>query len=75
MSSAPELERVLAIGDALRTDIAGARAFGLPNLLVARGIHAEELGVSMEHATLGDVAAWFAAQSVRPDAIIERLAW
>jgi len=73
--AAPEPQRVLAVGDALRTDIAGARAFGLPNLLVARGIHAEELGVSTEHATLGEVATWLAAQSVRPDAIIERLVW
>ena len=36
--------RVLAIGDAIRTDIAGAAAFGIDSLLVARGIHAEELG-------------------------------
>ena len=37
--------RVLAIGDAIRTDIAGAAAFGLDALLIARGIHAEELGL------------------------------
>ncbi|KQP11038.1 HAD family hydrolase [Methylobacterium sp. Leaf99] len=73
--AAPDPARVLAVGDALRTDIAGASAFGLPNLLVARGIHAEELGVSTEGATLGDVAEWLGRQSVRPDAIIERLVW
>lgn len=73
--AAPEPSRVLAVGDALRTDIAGAAGYGIPNLLVARGIHAEELGVSAEHDTLGDVAEWLARQAVRPDAVIERLVW
>lgn len=71
----PEPARTLAVGDALRTDIAGASAYGIPSLLVARGIHAEELGVSAAHATLDDVAAWLDAQAVRPDAVIERLVW
>jgi HAD superfamily hydrolase (TIGR01459 family) len=73
--SPPERARILAVGDALRTDIAGAAAFGIPNLLVARGIHAEELGVSAAHASLGDIAHWLDAQAVRPDAVIERLVW
>ena len=37
-------ERVLAVGDALRTDIAGAKAAGLDSCWVLGGIHAEELG-------------------------------
>ncbi|MCJ2010885.1 TIGR01459 family HAD-type hydrolase [Methylobacterium sp. J-092] len=73
--AAPDSARVLAVGDAIRTDIAGARGFGIASLLVARGIHAEELGVSAAHHTLGDVAAWLARQPVQPDAVIERLAW
>ncbi|MBX9932690.1 MAG: TIGR01459 family HAD-type hydrolase [Methylobacterium sp.] len=71
----PAHARVLAIGDALRTDIDGAARFGIPNLLVARGIHAEELGVLAEHDSLGDIADWLARQSVRPDAVIEKLVW
>jgi HAD superfamily hydrolase (TIGR01459 family) len=67
--------RVMAIGDAIRTDIAGARGFGIASLLVARGIHAEELGVSAEHHRLGDVAEWLGRQAVHPDAVIERLVW
>ncbi|MGH1570549.1 TIGR01459 family HAD-type hydrolase [Methylobacterium sp. P31] len=67
--------RVLAIGDAIRTDIAGARGFGVASLLVARGIHAEELGVTAEHHRLGDVAEWLGRQAVHPDAVIERLVW
>ncbi len=67
--------RVLAIGDAIRTDIAGARGFGIASLLVARGIHAEELGVTAAHHRLGDVAEWLGRQAVHPDAVIERLVW
>jgi HAD superfamily hydrolase (TIGR01459 family) len=34
--------RVLAIGDSVRTDLAGAHGFGIDCLFVTRGIHAEE---------------------------------
>jgi HAD superfamily hydrolase (TIGR01459 family) len=37
-------ERVLAVGDALRTDIAGAKAAGVDSCWVLSGIHARELG-------------------------------
>lgn len=40
--------RVLAIGDALRTDLAGALGMGIDCLFVGAGIHAGELG--LEHA-------------------------
>src|SRR5579863_1840658 len=36
------LNRVLAIGDSVRTDLAGARDFGIDCLFVTRGIHAED---------------------------------
>lgn len=36
--------RVLAVGDALRTDIAGAKAAGIDSCWVLGGIHAAELG-------------------------------
>jgi HAD superfamily hydrolase (TIGR01459 family) len=35
--------RILAIGDALRTDVAGAHAFGIDALFIAGGIHRDEL--------------------------------
>ena len=35
-------KKVLAIGDSVRTDLTGARAFGIDCLFVTRGIHAEE---------------------------------
>ena len=37
-------ERMLAIGDSVRTDLKGAAAFGIDCLFVTAGIHAEELG-------------------------------
>jgi HAD superfamily hydrolase (TIGR01459 family) len=37
-----ELARVLAIGDSVRTDLAGAHGFGIDCLFVTRGIHAED---------------------------------
>jgi ribonucleotide monophosphatase NagD (HAD superfamily) len=35
--------RILAVGDSLRTDVAGAVGVGIDSLLVLGGIHAEEL--------------------------------
>ena len=40
-----EPARVLAIGDALRTDLAGALGVGIDCLFIAGGIHAGELGL------------------------------
>jgi HAD superfamily hydrolase (TIGR01459 family) len=67
-------ERVLAIGDSVRTDLAGAAAFGIDCLFVTRGIHAEELGgrEQPDAAALGDI---FAAAGVVPKAVTLRLAW
>ena len=39
---ATPLERVLAIGDSVRTDLTGAHGFGIDCLFVTRGIHSEE---------------------------------
>ncbi|MCC7276026.1 MAG: TIGR01459 family HAD-type hydrolase [Alphaproteobacteria bacterium] len=38
--------RICAIGDTLRTDVAGAAAFGLDSFLVTGGVHAEEFGIA-----------------------------
>jgi ribonucleotide monophosphatase NagD (HAD superfamily) len=42
--------RILAVGDSLRTDIAGAAGAGIDSLLIAGGIHAEEFGKTGEPA-------------------------
>jgi len=41
--AAPPLSRILAIGDALRTDLAAARGMGIDALFIAAGIHSDEL--------------------------------
>ena len=37
--STPELPRILAIGDAVRTDLAAAQGLGVDGLFIASGIH------------------------------------
>jgi HAD superfamily hydrolase (TIGR01459 family) len=69
------LERVLAVGDALRTDIAGAAALGIDSLLVARGIHAGELGLQDGPLDRCRVGLWLAEQEVRPAALMDTLTW
>jgi HAD superfamily hydrolase (TIGR01459 family) len=39
----PDLSRILAIGDAMRTDLAAAQGLGVDGLFVAAGIHSEVL--------------------------------
>jgi HAD superfamily hydrolase (TIGR01459 family) len=70
----PALDRVLAIGDSVRTDLAGATAFGIDCLFVTAGIHAEELGGrdSPDAALLKTI---FADANVFPKAVMRRLAW
>jgi HAD superfamily hydrolase (TIGR01459 family) len=72
---AVELSRVLAIGDAMRTDIAGAAAFGIHSLLVARGIHAAELGLEKGPLEATGVRTWLSAQECQPHGFCEELVW
>jgi HAD superfamily hydrolase (TIGR01459 family) len=68
-------ERVLAIGDAIRTDIAGAASFGIDSILVARGIHAEDLGLHLGPLVSQSVQDWVAMQDAQPQAVMEKLVW
>ena len=68
--------RILAVGDSLRTDIAGADAAGLDSLFVLGGIHATEFGIPPENEPdLPRIEQALAAGPYRPVAIIRRLAW
>jgi HAD superfamily hydrolase (TIGR01459 family) len=68
------LARVLAIGDSVRTDLAGAATAGIDCLFVTAGIHAEELGG--RHAPdPGALAQIFAEAGVAPAAVTRRLVW
>ena len=67
-------DRVLAIGDSVRTDLKGAAAFGIDCLFVTAGIHAEELGHrdNPEASALADI---FGAAGLFPKAVMRRLTW
>lgn len=68
--------RVIAIGDALRTDLAGALGAGIDCLFVAAGIHAGELG--LDHGEEVDPAALASLLEDGPGlpvAVTTRLAW
>ena len=60
--------RILAVGDSLRTDIAGANAADLDGLLVLGGIHQEEL-------TEGDLESVIERQGVIPTAAVPVFRW
>jgi HAD superfamily hydrolase (TIGR01459 family) len=70
----PPRNRVLAIGDSVRTDLAGAAAFGLDCLFVTSGLHAEQYG-SREAPDVEALNAMFNAAKVAPKAIIRGLLW
>jgi HAD superfamily hydrolase (TIGR01459 family) len=71
---APPRSRVLAIGDSVRTDLAGASAFGVDCLFVISGLHAGEVG-SREIPDPAGLSAMFAAAGAVPRAVIPRLVW
>jgi HAD superfamily hydrolase (TIGR01459 family) len=68
------LDRVLAVGDSVRTDLKGARTFGIDFLFVTSGIHAEELG-SREQPDNAALAATFTAAGGMPKAVMRELRW
>lgn len=57
-----ERARILAIGDALRTDIAGAMGFGIASLFIVGGIHRDEL---MPGGRIDDTALSRACETYR----------
>jgi len=68
------LSRVLAVGDSVRTDLKGARTFGIDFLFVTSGIHAEELG-SREQPDDAALTAAFTAAGGMPKAVMKELRW
>jgi HAD superfamily hydrolase (TIGR01459 family) len=68
--------RILAVGDSLRTDIAGAEAVGIDSLLVAGGIHREEFGAAAGVVPdFARLSAAIAASGRRPTAVVARFCW
>jgi HAD superfamily hydrolase (TIGR01459 family) len=67
----PPLDRVLAIGDSVRTDLAGAHGFGIDCLFVTRGIHAGEF----EDIDQLDAASVKELLGEPPRALMRELRW
>ncbi|EME68917.1 HAD family sugar phosphatase [Paramagnetospirillum caucaseum] len=68
--------RVCAVGDALHTDIRGARAGGIDAVLVTGGIHAEELGIEWgETADPARLAELARHHGETPVAAIPKFVW
>ena len=70
----PARDRVLAIGDSVRTDLKGAAAFGLDVMFVTSGLHAEHYG-SREAPDLKALNQVFAEAGVAPKAVMSGLKW
>lgn len=64
-------DRICAVGDAIRTDIAGASGFGAAGIMVLAGIHAQDL---ME-ASWEERHGWFGRQAHRPAYAMPHLVW
>lgn len=71
---APAHNRVIAIGDSVRTDLTGAAKYGLDCLFVTAGIHAEELG-NRDAPDLSALNKMFNDAGIAPKAVMSRLAW
>jgi HAD superfamily hydrolase (TIGR01459 family) len=65
---------ILAIGDSLRTDIAGAQGAGIDSLLIAGGVHAAEF-MSGGMLDLDRTEAALADSGARPLGIASRFVW
>jgi HAD superfamily hydrolase (TIGR01459 family) len=68
--------RVLAVGDTLETDIAGAKAVGLETVLVQGGVLAEPLGITWGESAPDDrLRALCAEHGTMPDMALPALIW
>jgi HAD superfamily hydrolase (TIGR01459 family) len=71
-----ERARILAVGDSLRTDVAGAAGVGIDSLLVLGGIHADELaGTADSRADPAKLAAACAKAGQWPTYAVHAFAW
>jgi HAD superfamily hydrolase (TIGR01459 family) len=69
-------QRIAAVGDSFRTDVAGAVAAGIDAVLVTSGIHLEELATAWgEHPDPRKLAAAAAASGHIPKAAIPHFRW
>lgn len=65
--------RIVAIGDGIRTDIAGAAAQEIDSVFVASGVHLD--GASRAQLSASTISRLFSAGDGRPVAALAELAW
>jgi len=68
-------DRILAIGDSVRTDLAGAARFGIDALFTGSGIHADEIMMDGQEFDPDALAALLAKAERAPVGALPRLAW
>lgn len=69
-------KRVLAVGDSLAHDVAGAAGVGVASALIVQGIHREELGDPERTADFDSrLAGLTRRHKASPDFLLRRLAW
>jgi HAD superfamily hydrolase (TIGR01459 family) len=71
----PDPARVLAIGDSLKTDIAGAVNMGMDAILVTGGIHGEEFASLNRSEIESRIAAACASEGAFPIAAVDAFTW
>lgn len=71
-----DADRILCIGDALRTDIAGANRAGHQSIMTLAGIHAHQIGLGADGGFDRQKLEALAAKSgARPDMVMPSLIW
>lgn len=65
--------RILAIGDGIRTDIAGAVGEGIDSVFITGGLAAEELGDDVENPDQALLEKWLAVAALAPTFAMGRL--
>jgi HAD superfamily hydrolase (TIGR01459 family) len=71
----PNKARILGIGDAIRTDVAGAKAFGIDSLFLSAGIHTAELHDGNGQLSRQKLNAFMPKQAFQPLATSAYLVW
>jgi HAD superfamily hydrolase (TIGR01459 family) len=68
--------RILAVGDSLRTDIAGAAGAGIDSFLIIGGIHADEFGaIGGQSPDLARIESTLRAGSYKPVGVALSFCW
>lgn len=69
-------DHVLAVGDSLRTDVLGAHQAGLESVLIAAGVHRDELGFTDDGGLdPGRLAELLACHQTWPTFVAARFSW